>query len=68
MQRATSRLSPRIAARYRLARLLTEEQFENALEEATRAHADGEILGSDLRFVTGIVDAARSGKDSTFFK
>jgi hypothetical protein len=58
-------LSPRVAARYRLAHLLTLEQFDDALQEAAHAHQTGEITDGDLRFVTGIIDAARTGKVKT---
>jgi hypothetical protein len=61
---ATSRLSPRIAIRYRLARLLTEEKFDDALQEATRAYHGGEITDTDFVFVSEIVRFAQAKRPS----
>lgn len=66
MQRPTPRHSPRTAARYRLAWLLTQEDFDTAMAEAVTAHRNGDIEDSDLHFVMEIVRAARRTPSSNF--
>jgi hypothetical protein len=48
----------RTSLRYRLAELMTREQFQEAWDLAHRACDRGEIRESDLRFVKEIVEAA----------
>lgn len=52
----------RTNCRYRLARLLLLEQFDQALREAEVALGQQDILPEDLRFVRDIVEDAKRHK------
>jgi hypothetical protein len=51
--------------RYRLARLLLLEQFDQALQEAEIAHDRHNIVSEDLRFVRDIIEDARGQSPSS---
>jgi hypothetical protein len=52
------RISRRTELRYRLAQLLKDEKFAEALDEATLARRRDEIQPEDFEFVANIVTAA----------
>lgn len=51
--------------RYRLAQLLVDSRFHQALKEAEEACRQGNILQEDLNFIREIFDAAQNVEEHT---